>query len=111
MSRIVKTPKTPYYSVIFTSKRTDGDNGYSIVADKMMSEAEKIDGFIGAESLRDESGFGMTISYWESLDSINDWRNHIGHMEAKLKGKELWYSEYKLRICKVEIDNYFKTPK
>ena len=108
MSKIAKTPKPPYYAVIFTSKRTDGDNGYGCIADKMVSEAEKTVGFLGVESLREENGFGMTVSYWSSLDSINEWRNHLGHIEAKIKGKETWYSEYKLRISKVEMDSYFE---
>lgn len=30
-----KTPKPPYYAVIFSSKRTDGDNGYAKVAQRM----------------------------------------------------------------------------
>jgi len=111
MGQIVKTPKPPYYSVIFTSQRTDGDNGYGDVAEKMIQSAEKMDGYIGAESLRDEAGFGMTISYWKSLESINEWRNHMGHMKAKKNGKEVWYSEYMLRICKVETDRYFENEK
>jgi len=36
MSYIANTPETPYYAVIFTSQRTDGDNGYAEIAEKMV---------------------------------------------------------------------------
>ncbi len=107
MGKIAKTPTPPYYAVIFTSERTEGDAGYGEVADKMVESASKIDGFLGVESLRDDSGFGMTVSYWKTLESIEHWKQHQGHMNAKISGKKLWYSEYKLRICKVEMDNHF----
>lgn len=108
MSKLANTPKPPYYSVIFTSQRTDGDNGYEDTSDRMLQKAAEIDGFIGVESLRNEEGFGITVTYWKSLESINVWRNHMGHMEAKKKGREMWYSKYMIRICKIERDNYFE---
>lgn len=108
MSKIASTPQPPYYSVIFTSKRTHGDNGYENTADEMVKHASRMTGFLGVESLRDESGFGITISYWSSLESIDQWRNNLDHMNAKQDGKAKWYSEYKIRICKVEQDNYFE---
>lgn len=52
----------PYYAVIFKSKRSYGDNGYSETAQTMVSEAEKQDGFLGADSVRDTDGIGITVS-------------------------------------------------
>ena len=39
MNEIARTPTPPYYAVIFTSERTDGDNGYAEMADEMVSLA------------------------------------------------------------------------
>lgn len=108
MSKIVKTPKTPYYAVIFTSIRILGDNGYGKVGDEIANIVSKEKGFLGAESISDEDGFGMTISYWDSLESISAWKNNSHHMSAKEMGKKMWYSKYMIRICKVESDNYFE---
>jgi heme-degrading monooxygenase HmoA len=108
MSQIAKTPKPPYYAVIFTSVRTPEDNGYEKTADEMVSIVSKHTGFLGAESLRDTDGFGMTISYWDSLESINEWKRNAPHMKAKETGKAIWYSKYMIRICKVESDNFFE---
>ncbi|CAH0120939.1 putative protein YqjZ [Paenibacillus sp. CECT 9249] len=41
-----------YYAVIFTSKRTPGDRGYSAMADKMEQLASRQPGFLGVESVR-----------------------------------------------------------
>lgn len=77
---ISKTPSPPYYAVIFTSSRTDGDGGYSQMADKMVELAAKQEGFLGIESAREE--IGITVSYWKDLDSINNWKNNVDHLEA-----------------------------
>lgn len=110
MSEIAKTPKAPYYAVIFTSIRTSGDNGYAKVGDEIDNIVSKQKGFLGVESVRDKDGFGLTISYWDSLESINEWKYNVPHMEAKDMAKKMWYSKYMIRICKVESDNYFEKP-
>lgn len=58
-------------------------------------------GFLRAESVRDEEGFGMTISYGDSLESINEWKHNVPHIKAKGTGRKMWYSKYMIRICKV----------
>ncbi len=39
MSEIANTPKPPYYAVIFSSHRTDGDYGYAEMAERMSALA------------------------------------------------------------------------
>jgi heme-degrading monooxygenase HmoA len=105
MSEIANTPTPPYYAVIFTSHRTFDDNGYSEMARKMNDLAAKQPGFLGVESARES--VGITVSYWRDLESIKLWKANIDHLMAQQKGKEIWYSEYKTRICKVERDYRF----
>jgi heme-degrading monooxygenase HmoA len=103
---ISKTPPPPYFAVIFTSTRTDGDGGYSQMADKMVELAAKQEGFLGIESAREE--IGITVSYWKDLDSIKNWKNNVDHLEAQEKGKMDWYASFKVRIAKVERDYGFE---
>jgi heme-degrading monooxygenase HmoA len=102
MSPIAKTPVPPYYAVIFTSLRTEGDNGYGEMAQKMIDLASRQPGFLGVESAREE--IGITVSYWADLESINAWKANIEHREAQALGHKKWYSAFKTRICKVERD-------
>lgn len=92
--------KPPYYAVIFTSKRTPQDAGYTEMATRMVELAKKQAGFLGIDSAREE--IGITISYWESLEAIQNWKENAEHRLAQEKGKKLWYSEYTIRIAKVE---------
>jgi len=107
MSSFAKTPNPPYYAVIFVSKRTKGDNGYGKMSDKMVELASKQNGFLGVESARDE-GLGITVSYWDSLESIKSWKEHLTHKIAQERGKKEWYESYSLRVCKVERDSFFE---
>ena len=72
--RFARTPRPPYYAVIFANQRTPGDDGYGATADRMVELASKQPGFLGIESTRDEAGFGITVSYWESEAAIAAWR-------------------------------------
>lgn len=54
MSEIANTPKPPYYAVIFSSHRTQGDNGYGEMADRMVELAEQQLGFLGIESVKED---------------------------------------------------------
>jgi len=107
MSGIARTPEPPYYAVIFASQRTEGDNGYGKMADKMVELASQQKGFLGVESARDER-LGITVSYWDSLEAIRDWKEHALHKIAQEKGKTEWYQNFALRVCKVERHSFFE---
>ena len=99
---IAKTPNPPYYAVIFTSLRTDGDQGYSAMAEEMDKLSQQQEGYLGIESARNE--LGITVSYWRSLEDIKNWKANAQHLFAQKQGSEKWYEHYKVRICKVERD-------
>jgi heme-degrading monooxygenase HmoA len=99
---IAKTPKAPYYAVIFTSLLAENNDGYEDMANQMFALAEKQEGFLGMESVRD--GMGISVSYWDSLDNIRKWSRHSDHSKAKEMGKNGFYKEFKTRICKVEME-------
>ena len=95
----------PYYAVIFTNTRTEGDNGYGKMAVEMEKLARQQSGFIDFESARD--GLGISVSYWESLEAIANWKADMEHQVAQKMGIKEWYSWYKVRICKVEREYEF----
>ena len=103
MSSIANTPKPPYYAVIFTSHRTEGDNGYDEMATKMVELASRQPGFLGIESARQD--VGITVSYWTDLDSIRKWKRNTEHQKAQKLGRDKWYASFKTRISKVERDS------
>ncbi|MFT5894113.1 MAG: heme-degrading monooxygenase HmoA [bacterium] len=100
--RFSKTPKPPYYAVIFTNQLSDDDQGYEQMGQKMFDLASDQPGCFGAESTRDTNGIGITVSYWKDEESILAWKANAQHLFAQKMGMEQWYEHYELRIAKVE---------
>ena len=96
------TPEPPYYAVIFTSQRSEVDEGYSQTAQRMVELASAQPGFLGMESARDDQGLGITVSYWSSLEAIAGWKAQLEHLAAQAAGRQRWYDHYAVRISRVE---------
>jgi heme-degrading monooxygenase HmoA len=92
----------PYLAVIFSSRRTPGDQGYEEMAARMEELARAQPGFLGLESVRSPDGEGITVSYWKDEASVAAWREHAEHRLAQRLGRERWYSAWRLRIARVE---------
>jgi len=101
-AEFAKTPEPPYYAVIFTSTRTEGDNGYAAMAERMDELAKGMPGYLGIESARSADGLGITVSYWESEEAIAGWKAQVEHRVAQERGKAQWYQHYELRVARVE---------
>ena len=101
-SHFADTPQPPYYIVSFSSIRTQGDNGYGAMGERMETLALAQDGCLGLESARGADGFGITISFWRDEESILAWKNVVSHLAAQKLGRERWYEQYKVRIARVE---------
>jgi len=97
-----KTPDPPYYAVIFTTQRTEGDNGYADMANRMEALAAEQPGYLGTESVRGSDGSGITVSYWDSLEAIAIWKRNTTHQFAQTQGRDNWYADYMVRVAKVE---------
>jgi heme-degrading monooxygenase HmoA len=97
-------PTPPYYAVIFTSLRTQGDNGYAEMAKHIAELAKQQPGFIGMDSARNE--LGITVSYWESQEAIKAWKENLDHRQAQSRAKD-WYQSFRVRVCRVEREYGF----
>ena len=89
-------------AVIFVSQETGEDQaGYAAAAAEMVALAEQQPGYRGIDSTRDESGFGITISYWADEESAVAWRQNPEHAEIRDRGRERWYARYELFVTEV----------
>ncbi|MCY0903183.1 MAG: antibiotic biosynthesis monooxygenase, partial [Firmicutes bacterium] len=80
--------------------------GYAEMAEEMVKLASVQPGFLGVESARE--GVGITVSYWDSVEAIQNWKQNERHMLAQKLGKSDWYHKYKTRVSKVERDYGFE---
>jgi heme-degrading monooxygenase HmoA len=107
----MRTPQeTPYFAVIFTSRRSAADEaGYQAMATAMEQLAARQPGYLGIESARGADGVGITVSYWSSLEAIQAWRENAEHKVAQRLGRERWYQSFEIRIARVERAYSFKS--
>jgi heme-degrading monooxygenase HmoA len=103
MPYIAKTPTPPYYAVVFTSINADVDHTeHTEMYGRLVQRAATYEGFLGIEPARNGNGTGLAAVYFKDLESIDAWAKDPEHRIAKRKGRELWYSHYMIRICRVE---------
>lgn len=99
------------FAVVFSSQRKSYEGveaEYAEVATEMEELASKTPGFLGIESARGEDGFGITVSYWDSLEAIRAWRAEPHHRVAQVRGRESFYERYEVRVC--SVDRGYKFP-
>lgn len=90
------------WAVLFTSQQVPAPEGYAELATRMVELAGKQPGFRGMESARRADGFGITVSYWDSLAAIAAWKSELEHREAQARGRASYYERYEVRVCSVE---------
>ncbi|MBN8824970.1 MULTISPECIES: antibiotic biosynthesis monooxygenase [unclassified Spirosoma] len=102
---IAQTPEPPYYVVVFTIVPSADLEGYEAMGGKMVELASQQPGFLGLEYGASE--IELTISYWDTLEAISQWRQNAEHTLARDLGREKWFQAFKVRIAKVERDYEF----
>ena len=93
-------PEPPYTAVIFTSTRTDGDNGYAVMGERMQALAKEQPGYLGYEAAR-EGAFGITVSYWVDDTAAANWKRVHEHTVAQQRGRDAWYVDYRVHVATV----------
>jgi heme-degrading monooxygenase HmoA len=94
------TPEPPYVAVIFTSTRTDGDQGYAATAEAMEKLAADQPGYLGIEAARD-ADLGITVSYWADDKAALAWKDVAAHLIVQRRGRQTWYTDYRVRVATV----------
>ncbi len=94
-------------AVIFEVTPADGNRDeYLDLAADLKPELSKIKGFISIErfqSLTNPEKL-LSLSFWETEESIREWRNLEMHRAAQKKGRNGVFSDYRLRVAFVERD-------
>jgi heme-degrading monooxygenase HmoA len=96
----------PYYTVVFTSVRSDAgdgtDDGYDAASARLDDLVTSVPGFLGMESAHTPGGLGITVGYFRDEDAIKEWRRDAEHRAAQKRGRGEWYEKYTVHVAKVE---------
>lgn len=88
---------------IFRSRlRPEHQEAYQQTAERMHELAQKMPGFVSIKTFNAPDGERVSIVEFESEAAHDAWRRHPEHQEAQRLGRELFYSEFQIQVCKVE---------
>ena len=92
------------YAVMFHSTRALAhDDVYDAWSQRMESAVTGVDGYLSHVGYRDPNTLkGVTISYFESLEAIRQWREFDAHIEAQILGRDSFYTEYTVEVAHIE---------
>jgi heme-degrading monooxygenase HmoA len=92
------------FAVIFYNKLKGPPERYAKISEEMLALAKKQRGYLGVESVRDPEGIGITVSYWDSMENIKNWKSNADHMAAQAYGIREGYEWYHLTVAKIQYD-------
>ena len=100
------------YLIIFeVYPHIDQKDRYFELAAQLLETLHQQPGFVHVErfqSLVDE-GKILSMSCWESEESIANWRNHADHMIVQAEGRERIFASYRLRVVEVKREYSFSS--
>ena len=94
-------------AVIFEVYPAEGrQEAYLDMAAKMRPLVEEIDGFISVERFESLTTPGklLSISFFESEEALDQWRQLTAHRSAQKAGREDMFADYRLRVASVIRD-------
>ncbi|USX55743.1 antibiotic biosynthesis monooxygenase [Lentzea sp. HUAS12] len=98
----------PYYAAIFTTVRTQDQDGYAETNARMEELVRDVPGYLGMDHAQNPGGLGITVGYFRDAEALKQWRTNAEHRAAQQRGRDDWYDSYTLHIAKVERSHGFK---
>jgi len=90
-------------AVIFTSQLVSPKpEVYAKVAAKISQLASEQPGYIAEHSCRDEQGYGVSVSYWETEEDALKWKEHPVHKGTQERGRNEWYAWYQVDVANIQ---------
>ena len=78
---------------------------YKMWASRMSELVLDIPGYVSHKGFMADDGEKVTIVEFESEEGIRAWATHAQHVAAKKKGRELFFTEYRVQVCSVMRDS------
>ncbi len=98
--------------VVFRSRLSgEAEAEYETTAARMETLASEQPGFISIKTFAAADGERVTIAEFESEESAAAWKRNGEHRAAQARGRESFYSEYRLQVCEPIRDYGFEREK
>jgi heme-degrading monooxygenase HmoA len=88
---------------IFRSRlRPEHIKEYEKVLARMRELVKSMPGFVSAKTFTAPDGERVSIEIFESPEALAAWREHPEHREAQRLGREKFYAEFHIQVCRLE---------
>jgi heme-degrading monooxygenase HmoA len=81
---------------------------YAGWAVRMSELARAMPGYHAHKTFVADDGERVTIVEFETEEAHRAWATHAEHVAAKKKGRESFYSEYRIQVCALRREAYFR---
>lgn len=92
----------PVVTIFRSRLREDGPSDYAAMAAEMDRLARSMPGFVEAKSFTAEDGERVTLVTFADRASHEAWRDHPRHQHAQQSGRDHFYAQYHLQVCRCE---------
>jgi heme-degrading monooxygenase HmoA len=87
--------------------RPDAGDEYGTTLARMLEIVQQMPGYIQHKVYIAGDGERCTVVEFDTEEHQRAWATHAEHIEAKKKGRESFYTEYKLQVCTLVRESRF----
>ena len=95
------------FAVIFKAQPAQQNEEYNVTVSKIRELAFEKYGCIDFVAAT-EGDQEIAISYWDSEESIRQWKNDSEHKLAQQQGRNKWYQSYTVQVVEIKREYSFK---
>jgi heme-degrading monooxygenase HmoA len=78
------------------------------MVERMLDLAREMPGFISFKHFAAEDGERLSVIEFDSEEHVAAWRGHPEHLRAQARGREKFYTEYRLTVARTIRDYGFQ---
>jgi heme-degrading monooxygenase HmoA/ketosteroid isomerase-like protein len=94
--------------IVFRSRLREGvADAYAPDAERMFGLAVAMPGFVAAKDFVADDGERCAVIEFDSAEHLAAWRDHDQHAAMQQRGRDRYYSEYRLSVCSVIRESRF----
>jgi heme-degrading monooxygenase HmoA/ketosteroid isomerase-like protein len=95
--------------IVFRSRLRPGiEQGYEADVEEIAALAATMPGLRSTKDFVADDGERLALIEFESAAQLQAWRQHGEHQRAQQRGRDRWYSEYRIQICSVLRETHFR---
>jgi len=87
--------------VVFRSRLKAGVDQVALgrLGERMFEIASSMPGYLSYKDFSSSDGENVSVVEFESLETLNEWRNHPEHKAAQERGRQDFFDEYAVQVC------------